>query len=581
MNNEKKVSLKRVEHDLEIRLKSLAFLDEELLFKELASKNNGLTVEEAEDKLAFEGKNIIEGKRKKSTFKRLIEPIINPFNLLLIGIAVMTLFTDVIFADTPEYITIIIILSLVFLSSAIAFIQSERSNNAVEKLLKLVTNTVDVLRDDEWLELNIEEIVSGDIIKLSAGDMIPADVRFLTTKDTFVAQAALTGESNPVEKYPIVEFKQNYSLTDIENLGFMGSNIVSGSATAIVLATGNNTFYGSMAESLRGTRALKSFERGIGSVSKLLIQLTLLMIPLVLIINGVLKNEWWEALLFAISIAVGLTPEMLPVIMTSTLAKGAITMSKHQVVVKSLGTIQTFGEMDILCTDKTGTLTEDKIVLEKYMNLHGDDDKRVLRHAYLNSYFQTGLKNLIDIAVINRAHEDNLDKILTNYQKVDEIPFDFTRRRMSVVLQDKTGKRQLITKGAVEEMMEISAFIEIDGKVEVMNESLKELALKTYQKHNQEGLRILAVAQKNEVPDEHTFGVADESDLVLIGFIGFLDPPKESAKDALFQLKEHGIRTIVLTGDSEGVTRKVCQKLNIDTTKIFVGFEIDNMNDEE
>jgi Mg2+-importing ATPase len=256
-------------------------------------------------------------------------------------------------------------------------------------------------------------------------------------------------------------------------------------------------------------------------------------------------------------------------------------MSKHQVVVKSLGTIQTFGEMDILCTDKTGTLTEDKIVLEKYMNLHGDDDKRVLRHAYLNSYFQTGLKNLIDIAVINRAHEDNLDKILTNYQKVDEIPFDFTRRRMSVVLQDKTGKRQLITKGAVEEMMEISAFIEIDGKVEVMNESLKELALKTYQKHNQEGLRILAVAQKNEVPDEHTFGVADESDLVLIGFIGFLDPPKESAKDALFQLKEHGIRTIVLTGDSEGVTRKVCQKLNIDTTKIFVGFEIDNMNDEE
>lgn len=581
VNNEKKVSLKRVEHDLEIRLKSLAFLDEELLFKELASKNNGLTVEEAEDKLAFEGKNIIEGKRKKSTFKRLIEPIINPFNLLLIGIAVMTLFTDVIFADTPEYITIIIILSLVFLSSAIAFIQSERSNNAVEKLLKLVTNTVDVLRDDEWLELNIEEIVSGDIIKLSAGDMIPADVRFLTTKDTFVAQAALTGESNPVEKYPIVEFKQNYSLTDIENLGFMGSNIVSGSATAIVLATGNNTFYGSMAESLRGTRALKSFERGIGSVSKLLIQLTLLMIPLVLIINGVLKNEWWEALLFAISIAVGLTPEMLPVIMTSTLAKGAITMSKHQVVVKSLGTIQTFGEMDILCTDKTGTLTEDKIVLEKYMNLHGDDDKRVLRHAYLNSYFQTGLKNLIDIAVINRAHEDNLDKILTNYQKVDEIPFDFTRRRMSVVLQDKTGKRQLITKGAVEEMMEISAFIEIDGKVEVMNESLKELALKTYQKHNQEGLRILAVAQKNEVPDEHTFGVADESDLVLIGFIGFLDPPKESAKDALFQLKEHGIRTIVLTGDSEGVTRKVCQKLNIDTTKIFVGFEIDNMNDEE
>ncbi len=571
----------QLEHQIEMRLKSLAFLDETLLFKELDSEQLGLTEEKAEDKLEENGKNIIEGSRRKSTFKRLLEPIINPFNLLLIGIAVMTFFTDVIFADTPDYTTIIIILGLVVLSSSIAFIQSERSNHAVEGLLKLVTNTVDVLRDEKWIEIDIEYIVPGDIIKLSGGDMIPADVRFLTTKDTFVAQAALTGESHPVEKYPISEFKQNYSLTDMENLGFMGSNIISGSATAIVLATGNDTFFGSMADSLSGDRAIKSFERGIGSVSKLLIQLTLLMIPLVLIINGVLKNNWWEAFLFAISIAVGLTPEMLPVIMTSTLAKGAMSMSKHKVIVKSLGTIQTFGEMDILCTDKTGTLTEDRIILEKYMNIHGDDDKRVLRHAYLNSYFQTGLKNLIDLAVINRANQNKMDTILDNYEKVDEIPFDFTRRRMSVVLQDKTGKRQLITKGAVEEMMEICSFIEIDGKVENMTESLKQIALNTYFKHNDDGLRIVAVAQKNEVPDEHTFGVDDESNMVLIGFIGFLDPPKESAKEALLKLKDHGIRTIVLTGDSEGVTRKVCQKLDIKADVIFVGVEVEKMTDEE
>lgn len=570
-----------LEHHIEMRLKSLAFLDETLLFKELESEITGLSEEVALEKLEESGKNIIESSRKKSTFKRLLEPIINPFNLLLIGIAIMTFFTDVIFSDSADYTTIIIILGLVILSSGIAFIQSERSNHAVEGLLKLVTNTVDVLRDEKWIETDIENIVEGDIIKLSGGDMIPADVRFLTTKDTFVAQAALTGESHPVEKYPISEFKQNYSLTDMENLGFMGSNIVSGSATAIVLATGNNTFFGSMADSLSGDKAVKSFERGIGSVSKLLIQLTLLMIPLVLIINGVLKGNWWEALLFSISIAVGLTPEMLPVIMTSTLAKGAMSMSKHKVIVKSLGTIQTFGEMDILCTDKTGTLTEDRIILEKYMNIHGDDDKRVLRHAYLNSYFQTGLKNLIDLAVINRANLNKMDNILINYEKVDEIPFDFTRRRMSVVLVDKSGKRQLITKGAVEEMMEICSFIEINGKVEVMTDELKEIAHNTYLKHNEDGLRIVAVAQKNEVPDEHTFSVNDESNMVLIGFIGFLDPPKESAKEALLKLKDHGIRTIVLTGDSEGVTRKVCQKLDINAEKIFVGFEVEQMSDEE
>jgi Mg2+-importing ATPase len=288
--------------------------------------------------------------------------------------------------------------------------------------------------------------------------MIPADVRFLTTKDTFVAQAALTGESNPVEKFSVSK-SADVSLTDLKNIGFMGSNIVSGSATAIALATGNDTYFGAMAKSLSGDRAKNSFERGVDSVSGLLIRLMLVIIPVVLLINGVTKHDWAGAVLFAISIAVGLTPEMLPVIMTSTLAKGAVSMSKRNVIVKTLGAIQTFGEMNILCTDKTGTLTEDKIVLEKYMNLSGEDDSRILRHAYRNSYFQTGLKNLIDLAIINRAVSNGLEETLADFTRVDEIPFDFTRRRMSVVLEGKDGKRQLITKGAVEELIAISSSI--------------------------------------------------------------------------------------------------------------------------
>ena len=474
--------------------------------------------------------------------------------------------------------TIFIILGLVLVSSGISFIQGERSNAAAEKLSKLVTNYSDVLRDGKYIPILIEDVVTGDIVKLSAGDMIPADVRFLNLKDTFVTQAALTGESQPVEKF--VKLKtESQTITDLENLGFMGSNIVSGSATAIVLATGNDTYFGSMAQSLSGDKAERSFERGITAVSKLLIRLTLLIVPIILLINGFYKKDWISALLFSVSVAVGLTPEMLPVIITSTLAKGAVSMSKHKVIVKSLGSIQSFGEIDILCNDKTGTLTEDKIVLERYMDLRGEDDKRVLRHAFLNSYFQTGLKNLIDLAIIERAHKVGLTPVIDRYVKVDEIPFDFSRRRMSVVLKDETGKRQLITKGAVEEMMSVAKFIEIDGKVETITPEYEEIAMATYEKYNKQGLRILAVAQKNEVPDEHVFGVQDESALVIIGFVGFLDPPKESAKEAIEILTEHGVRTIVLTGDSEGVTAKVCEKIGIDASEILLGSDVALMDD--
>ena len=367
----------------------------------------------------------------------------------------------------------------------------------------------------------------------------------------------------------------------MKNVGYLGSNIVSGSATAVVLAAGNDTYLGSMAKSLTGDRAKTSFERGVDTVSGLLLRMMLVMLPIVFVINGVAKRDWTGALLFAISIAVGLIPEMLPVVMTSTLARGAVSMSKHKVIVRTLGAIQTFGEMDILCTDKTGTLTEDKIVLEKYMNITGDDDGRILRHAYRNSYFQTGLKNLIDLAIINRAVEHGLEPSLAEYTRVDEIPFDFSRRRMSVVLVDKSGKRQLITKGAVEEILDISTFVEMDGKILRMDDETRRVAMSTYERHNTEGLRMIAVAQKNEVPDAGALSVADEKDMVLLGFVGFLDPPKESAKAAIKALREHGVRPVVLTGDSEGVAVKVCGKVGVNTATLLSGRDVEAMTDDQ
>lgn len=565
--------------ETENKIHSYAFLTVEELFTQLSSKYAGLTSQDAENRQGEFGKNVITVGNKNTVLHRLREAVINPFNIILLIVAVVTCFTDVIASKKPDYLTVSIILSLVFLSSLVAFVQNHRSNAAAEKLSKMISNKSSVRRDGKLIEIPMEEIVPGDVVWLSAGDMLPGDARFLTTKDTFVAQAALTGESNPVEKFSDTRNKQDETLTDLCNIAFMGSNVVSGSATAIILTTGNNTYFGSMAKTLSGDKAETSFERGVSSVSRLLLRMMLVMVPIVFLINGLLKNDWPNSLLFAVSIAVGLTPEMLPVIMTSTLAKGAITMSKHKVIVRTLGAIQTFGEMDILCTDKTGTLTEDKIALEKYMNVHGEDDARILRHAYLNSYFQTGLKNLIDIAIINRAAKYDLENILSDYSRVDEIPFDFSRRRMSVVLKDKTGKRQLITKGAVEEMIAISSFVEINGSVLPMTEETRRMALVTYEKHNADGLRMVAVAQKNEAPGSDAFSVKDESDMVLIGFLGFLDPPKESSKAAITALKEHGVRTVVLTGDSEGVALKVCGKVGVNTTRLITGRDVERMDD--
>lgn len=566
---------------IETLLRSYALLEQDELLGQFATATSGLTHERAEQLLDEHGRNIITTDKKNTVWHRLWEAIVNPFNLILLLIALITFFTDVVFSETSDYTTVGIIVLLVLASGAVAFVQSRRSDAASEKLTKLISNRAAVRREDIVRETPMDEVVPGDIVLLSAGDMLPADVRFLITKDTFVAQAALTGESNPVEKFSELGASGEDALTDISNIGFMGSNIISGSAVALVLATGNDTYFGSMAKSLSGDIAKNSFERGVDSVSRLLIRMMAVMVPIVLIINGVSKNDWGGALLFAVSIAVGLTPEMLPVIMTSTLAKGAMTMSAHKVIVRSLGAIQALGEMDVLCTDKTGTLTEDKIVLERYMNLQGNDDARILRHAYLNSYFQTGLKNLIDLAIINRAEQYGFDGIPSVYNRIDEIPFDFARRRMSVVLVDQSGKRQLITKGAVEEMLSVSSYVELGGKVLPLDEETRALALATYEQYNTQGLRMIAVAQKNEVPGSGAFSVADERDMVLIGFVGFLDPPKESAKAAIAALSEHGVRTVVLTGDSEGVAIKVCNKVGVGTQRVLTGRDVEGMDDAQ
>lgn len=568
-------------NDTEKKIRAYAFLEKKNLLSSLSASITGLTNEEALERQNEFGANVITAGNKDTTLHRLREAVINPFNVILLVIAAVNYFTDVIASSRPDYLTVSIIIFLVIVSSLIAFVQSQRSSAAAEKLSEMISNKADVWRDGKLTEIPMDEVVPGDIVKLSAGHMLPADVRFLTTKDTFLAQAALTGESAPVEKFADGDNDPGDALTDLKNIGFMGSNVVSGSATAVVLETGNNTYFGSMAQSLSGDRAKTSFERGVESVSGLLVRRMLVMIPVVFLINGIAKGDWAGALLFAISIAVGLTPEMLPMIMTSTLAKGAVSMSRHKVIVRTLGAIQTFGEMDVLCTDKTGTLTEDKVVLERYMNLKGDEDTRILRHAYLNSYYQTGLKNLIDLAIINRAEQNGLESVLSSYSRIDEIPFDFTRRRMSVVLTDQKGKLQLITKGAVEEILEISSFVEMNGSVLPMDEETRRIALATYEKYNNDGLRIIAVAQKNEVPGIGVFSVDDERDMVLIGFIGFLDPPKESAGTAIAALYAHGVRTVVLTGDSEGVAAKVCSKVGVDASNMMTGRDVERMDDKE
>lgn len=553
----------------------------------LNTTQEGLNSVEAELRLEMHGTNQIAHEKAAPWLVQLLRAFFNPFIGVLIFLAGISLVMDVLLAapEDRSWKTVIVITIMVTISGLLRFIQEYRSNREAEKLEALVHTTASVLRSDTGKhEIQMAAIVPGDIIHLAAGDMIPADVRIISSKDLFVSQSSLTGEAEPVEKYDTlrcdVNKQKSISLSALDNICFMGTNIVSGSAVAVVLFTGNNTYFGSMAKSLVGQRALTNFDKGVNSISWLLIRFMFVMVPIVFLVNGFIKGDWLEALLFAISIAVGLTPEMLPMIVTTNLAKGAVAMAKRKTVVKRLNAIQNFGAMDILCTDKTGTLTLDKIVLERHLDIHGNEDDRVLRHAYLNSYYQTGLKNLMDVAILEFGAKKEFENPEKTYRKVDEIPFDFTRRRMSVVLQDGSDKRQLVTKGAVEEMLSICTYAEYRGEVVPLTEEIREEVKEMVKQLNKEGMRVLAIAQKNNVPHEGVFSVKDESEMVLMGYIGFLDPPKETAAAAIKALNEYGVKVKILTGDNEIVTKKICKEVGLTVDNILLGSQIDGMEDE-
>ena len=555
----------------------------------------GLEPGKVEENRSEYGSNKVTREKKKTLPQRLAGAFINPFTAILFCLALVSSFTDMIFPHFSLFgcvpkdfdcLTVVIILTMVFLSGTLRFVQESRSGNAAEKLLAMITTTCTVTRKgQEMAEIPLDEVVVGDIVHLSAGDMLPADVRILDAKDLFVSQASLTGESEPIEKIPMVNETRD-AITDYTNIAFMGSNVLSGSASAVVVTVGDHTLFGSMASEVAHEAVETSFSKGVNAVSWVLIRFMLVMVPLVFVANGITKGDWLSAFLFGISIAVGLTPEMLPMIVTTCLAKGAVSMSKKQTIVKNLNSIQNFGAIDILCTDKTGTLTQDKVVLEYHLNVNGEDNLRVLRHAYLNSYFQTGYKNLMDVAIIQKTEEEEADDpqlvdLSEHYVKVDEIPFDFARRRLTTVVQNRDGKTQMVTKGAVEEMLSICSFAECDGKVRPMTKELKSRILATVDDLNEKGFRVLAIAQKSNPSPAGAFGVTDECDMVLMGYLAFLDPPKESTADAIKALKAHGVTTKILTGDNDKVTRTICKQVGLKVRNMLLGSDLENMSDQE
>lgn len=558
------------------------------IFGYLETSRRGLTDTEALKRITRYGPNEIAKEQQDSRIVLFCKTFINPFIGVLMALAVISLVIDVWMAEPAEreWTSVGVIVSMVMLSAVIRFIQEVKSEKASIALQRMVKNTATVIRngDEHGFEVNISGLVPGDLVYLSAGDMIPADIRLIESKDLFISQSSLTGESDAVEKRPELQLgtHKTGSVIELDNICFMGSNVISGSAVGIVFETGRTTYLGSIAKSLVGVRAQTSFDRGINTVSLLLIRFMLVMVPFVFLVNGVTKGDWFEAFIFAISIAVGLTPEMLPMIVTSNLAKGAMMMSRKKCIVKNLNSIQNFGAMNILCTDKTGTLTRDQVILEKYIDTHGnEEDKRVLRHAYFNSYFQTGLKNLIDRAILSHVKELDLEHLRESYKKIDEIPFDFNRRRMSVVVEDEQGKRQIITKGAVEEMLSICTHLEMNGKVMLLDSDSLQQALKICDRLNKEGMRVLAIAHKSYIDKAEEFNIGDENEMVLIGFLAFLDPPKSSARAAITSLQEKGVEVKVLSGDNLAVVKTICLQVGVDTSSALTGTDIESMSDSD
>ncbi len=572
-----------------------AIAEQDTVLARLDSQAGGLSAEQADVVRARVGLNEVEHEKPLPWWQHMLHCYSNPFNLLLTLLAVVSYLTH-------DNEATLVISTMVLLSTLLRFWQERKSNKAADALKDMVSNTATVMRQgplDETasslgqgdatqrhihaahrLELPIKLLVPGDIVILSAGDMIPADCRILSAKDLFVAQAAMTGESMPVEKFVRQRNVQAVNPLDLNNILFMGTNVVSGSATAVLLGTGNSTYFGALASRVTATdRAPTAFQSGVNKVSWLLIRFMFVMAPLVLLINGFTKGDWLEALLFALSVAVGLTPEMLPMIVTSTLAKGAVFLSRKKVIVKRLDAIQNFGAMNVLCTDKTGTLTQDKIFLSRHIDVWGEDSDEVLEMAYLNSYYQTGLKNLLDVAVLEHTEVHRELNPIRNYRKIDEIPFDFNRRRMSVVVSEREDHHELICKGAVEEMLSVCTRVHHGNAVVPLTPELLTLIRAVTTELNEEGLRVVAVAAKEMPPRKEVYGVADECGLTLIGYVAFLDPPKESTAPALKALAEHGVAVKVLTGDNELVTAKICREVGLAQQGVLLGDDIERMDD--
>ncbi|KAF1024026.1 MAG: Magnesium-transporting ATPase, P-type 1 [Paracidovorax wautersii] len=582
--------------DLSAVLQAAARDDVPAALQRLDSHAEGLSPAQADAVRERVGLNEIGQEKPLPWWTHLWHCYRNPFNLLLTLLATVSYLTDDLRGAT-------VIGTMVLLSTLLRFVQETRSNKAADALKALVGNTATVIRRDlseeaepdarqyfgvqlhvkpaQRCELPVKLLVPGDVIALSAGDMIPADCRVLSAKDLFVAQAAMTGESLPVEKFAELRDGTSANPAELANIVFMGTNVVSGSALALVVATGDRTYFGALAGRVTAVdRAPTSFQNGVNKVSWLLIRFMFVMAPMVLLINGFTKGDWVEALLFALSVAVGLTPEMLPMIVTSTLAKGAVFLSRKKVIVKRLDAIQNFGAMDVLCTDKTGTLTQDRIFLARHTDAWGEASDEVLDLAWLNSYYQTGLKNLLDVAVL--AHADETRRVLDpahNFRKIDEIPFDFTRRRMSVVVAGPDRQHLLITKGAVEEVLAVCTQVQHGGEPVALTPAILARVRAVTAELNEEGLRVVAVAMRSHAPVREVYGQQDESGMTLVGYVTFLDPPKESTAPALQALAAHGVQVKVLTGDNERVTAKICHEVGLEPGRVLLGGDIEAMDD--
>lgn len=571
MNRKKQIQMEKKSKDND--LKKLARLSEKKVMINYQTSPSGLSEQMASKRLAEYGPNEVATQRPTPWFVLLIEAFKDPFVYVLALLMVVS-------ALTNDFEASLVMGVMILLSVGIRFIQEYRSQKASLALKELIETTCGITRDGVTTEIPIDEVVPGDIVNLSTGDMIPADARFIWTKDLFVNQASLTGESMPVEKLVKVEEPtEEDTALDLANLAFMGTDVLSGQGRAIIIKTGNDTFFGDIASNVSEKRGETSFDRGVKNVSKVLIRFMVVMVPIVFLLNGLTKGDWGQAFFFAIAVAVGLTPEMLPMIITSNLAKGAIKMSKKKVIVKELNAIQNLGAMDILCTDKTGTITEDHVVLVKHVSPIGDNCKKVLDLAFLNSNYQTGWKNLMDHAVINYYEENKLAQKIGHVEKIDEIPFDFSRRRLTVAVNNE-GHQLMITKGAVEEMMKICSHVEINDEVVPLTESLREKMLTVSVDMNQDGMRVLGVAYKKDVHDTAIYSIADENEMILAGFMGFLDPAKKSSITAIKSLHEHGVTVKVLTGDNEIVSQKVCKDVGIEVGQVLLGNEIETMSDE-